>query len=316
MNAHRIFIPLFLLTFSLLSCSNKMEINHENYKIVGKAGSRGLQSVNGELVLDTLYKFISFRKIEGSEKYYIKFETHEGKKGIFYENFEQPFFELSKEYEYFKAIKGLDYFVFATMKHDGKGNKLEGVMDKEKNIILSNDYRQILYGGGKYFYASNVSDRKFDFFDLEGNFINNRGRYYYIGHTKHGIIYAQKDPVGSAGSIWGEEKYLLDENGKEIFEHPFQSITSHACHIDETKIFLLLKKNGANKLYYPNGELISEESTETISPIGLYYTKNQIDKFKSEIIEKYGNKNVIAQYKKDGKSFYLTYEGEIFEKIN
>lgn len=292
-----------------------MEINPENYKIVGKAGSRGLLSVDGELVLDSLYKFISIHKIDDTEKYYIKFATHEGKKGIYHENFEQPYFELSNEYEYFKAIKGLDYFVFATMKHDGKGNKLEGVMDKEKNIILANEYRQILYGGGKYFYASNVSDRKFDFFDLEGNFINNRGRYYYIGHTKHGIIYAQKDPLGSAGSIWGEEKYLLDENGKEIFDDSFQSITSHACLVDENKIFLLLKKNGIIKLYYPNGDLISEESTETISPIGLHYTKNQIDNFKSEIIEKYDGKNVIAQYKKDGKYFYLTYEGERFEKI-
>lgn len=300
----QLFFIIFIV-FSFYACEQRNSFDCHNFKVVGKPGARGLENNEGELVLDTVYLFLNIKSDIQADRPYLKYTSNDGRKGIYVDHLKQPYFELGQEYNYLKTINSFDYFAFAGNTTDQFGNSLEGIIDKEKNIILQPEYRSILYYGGKYFYASNPTDKLYSIFDLQGKLVENTGRYAWV-YTNHGVTFASKQANGQ-GDIWGAKRCLLDENAKEITEHIYQNIAILKSDFHEKKVYLSMRKDNIQTLYYPNGKLIYPEEFIDITPIAMNSDRLAMQKeFHSKV-----NKNLVGILNKDGVRYYLTYEGEL-----
>ncbi|MEL6657336.1 MAG: WG repeat-containing protein [Bacteroidota bacterium] len=297
-------IVVFLCVFNVVSCQEDIPIHPDNYKIVGRPAAWGLQDAAGNLVLDTVYLFLNFRNEIDGEPYYLTYKTHDGRSGMYLTGLDQPYFEVGDGIAYFGVINSLDYFSVGGPAKDRFGNYLEGVMDREGNIIVPVEYKNILHYGGKLFFASHPQDKLYSILNTNGELIPNRGRYTWV-YGKYGVLYAQKE---RATDIWGANGCLLDDDGKEITESIYKNIAVLKSPFHEQKMYLSMRKEGQQSLYYPDGQRIYEENVG-VSPIGMVA---DLLVMRSENHDRV-DRNIVGKLRKDGIAYYLTYEGELLE---
>ena len=184
-------IILFLAFAAIYSCQGQVVINHSNYKLFGRPGAVGLQDSDGNIVLDTVYMFLNFGNSIDPEDYYLTYKKIDGRRGMYVDTFDEPYFEVGEEVAYFDVINSMEFFAFGGGEKDQYGNYLEGVMTKEGEVIIPPLYKNILYYGGEYFYGASPEDKLYDLIDREGAIIPNRGRYTWV-YGKHGVVFANK----------------------------------------------------------------------------------------------------------------------------
>ena len=248
--------------------------------------------------------FLNFRNEIEKEQYYLTYKTHDGRSGMYLTGLDQPYFEVGDGIAYFGVINSTNYFSIGGPAKDRFGNYLEGVMDKEGQIIIPTEYKNILHYGGKLFFASHPQDKLYSILNMNGEVIPNRGRYIWV-YGKYGVLYAQKEP---ATDIWGANGCLLDGDGKEITESIFKNIAVLKSPFHNQKVFLRMRRDGRQRLYYPNGEPIYEENIG-VSPITMVA---DLLMMKSEHHDRV-DRDIVGRLRKDGNDYYLTYEGELLD---
>lgn len=295
-------LSLLLCFIFFGSCSELPELNTQNYEVVGEEGNMGLQTKEGKIVMEKKYKSIGVHKDYRLDEHYVDYRTNEGGRGFFFDNFEEPAIEVGDDFYYIKVINSKKYFVFAKHEKNAYDYSWVGVMDKDQNVIIKNEHLQIQHDGNKLFFVTDETNKNFKLYGMDGKPINSN--QYGMVSSRFGVTFASVYQNGG-GDIWGAKGCLLDENGNEITSHDYQSVSAWKCLFDESKIFLYMRKDGINSLYYPDGERIYKEKLVNMMPFNQDAKKMHKDK-----LEKFPNKLIIGTFSEDGTPYFLTYEGE------
>lgn len=304
----KILLILIIQVLLFNSCNDELELNTNNYKVVGKPGSKGLQiKSSGELALDTIYESLILLHDYKLDEYYVKYKYEDGRKGFYFNDLEEPTIEVGNEFKYLKVINSKKYFVFAEKEKNIYGYSWQGVIDIDNNIVIDAKAEQnnILHDGNKLFFICGEKDKSYQVCGLDGVPVTSN-RYESV-FSRLGITFASIYKDGG-GDIWGAKGCFLDEEGNEFTSHDYQSVAVFQSLLDPDKLFIYAKKGEIKTLFYPNLDKIYKGEDVDIFPAkkGGFITLK-------EIKEKYDSKNIIGSFKKDGQLKYLTYDGEVID---
>jgi len=115
---------------------NLLEFTMDNYKSIGTANAWGIQSVNGEVLLDTIHRSIMRQQNIATKQIAFLYNTKDDRTGLLF-NSKVPLIEVDSTYAYIKYINSTEYFGFRlkTPAPYTWGNA--GIMDKNKNVIFA-----------------------------------------------------------------------------------------------------------------------------------------------------------------------------------
>ncbi len=289
-------ICIFFLIIN--SCSNTIEINHPSfYKIIKDKDGASLETIEGKEILKKEYAFISVVYFARLDENYVVYGTKDDRIGFFFNNLNKPYVEFDKKYKNIEFIDSKKYFVFRTYDNNELGYASVGVIDKEGNQIIKNDYDKILHDGNELFFASDLKNNMYAIFDINGKKVS--PNEYKMIYSRHGLSFGAKQ--------FFDGYCIIDKKGQEATDFKYKDIAIHKCELDPSKIYFHSTENGINKLHYANGEIIYESKTQ-ILPMVSYLRKTY--KF---VTSKYPKKEFIGVFVHENEKHLLTYEGEIIK---